>query len=60
MDAESFSPITPNELSELLRAFPPPMVVRGALYAWCRQARGETHGRDPARIRAQQRDALRT
>ena len=34
--------------------------VYDALYAWCRQARGETHGWDPARIRAQQRDALRT
>jgi hypothetical protein len=94
MDAASLSPITPNELSELLRAFPPPtvvvvrsaealaqarhvvplshmfaedlvmlrwgMLVYDALYAWCRQARGETHGWDPARIRAQQRDALRT
>jgi len=27
MDAASFSPITPNELSEFLRAFPPPTVV---------------------------------
>ena len=30
------------------------MLVYDALYAWCRQARGETHGWDPAKIRAQQ------
>jgi len=36
------------------------MLVYDALYAWCRQARGETHGWDPAKIRAQPRDAVRT
>ena len=28
------------------------MLVYDALYAWCRQARGETHGWNPAKIRA--------
>ncbi len=28
------------------------MLVYDALYAWCRQARGETHGWDPAKMRA--------
>jgi rhodanese-related sulfurtransferase len=36
------------------------MLVYDALYAWCRQARGETHGWDPARIRAQQREGAQT
>jgi hypothetical protein len=36
------------------------MLVYDALYAWYGQARGETHGWDPAKIRAQQRDAVRT
>jgi rhodanese-related sulfurtransferase len=27
------------------------MLVYDSLYAWCRQARGETHGWDPARLR---------
>ena len=31
------------------------MLLYDALYAWCRQARGEKHGWDPAKIRAQQR-----
>jgi hypothetical protein len=28
------------------------MLVYDALYAWCRQARGETHGWNPAALRA--------